>query len=164
MDNSESDSYSVSERDFFDENYVMHALDTDRPELEYLSIDFPSGEEVHERTYGKEIWEMSDNPLYEDTDRLVRDISNAKNKLFLGQLYKENEETYINFNVLKDYSLIEYIDVLKTLILANNGDTTIIITYVKLLLTYNKYNKLNILKTKTKLNDDIIFNIIIKYL
>ena len=36
--------------------------------------------------------------------------------------------------------------------------------YINALSNYNKYNKLNVLKTKTKLNDDIIFNIIIKYL
>ena len=42
--------------------------------------------------------------------------------------------------------------------------TPIITTYVKLLLTYDKYNKLHILKDKTKLNNDIIFNIIIKYM
>ena len=36
--------------------------------------------------------------------------------------------------------------------------------YIKLLLTYDKYNKLHMLKNKTKLNNDIIFNIIIKYM
>ena len=46
----------------------------------------------------------------------------------------------------------------------NRNNLTEIDKYVKLLLTYDKYNKLHILKHKTKLNNDIICDIIIKYL
>ena len=36
--------------------------------------------------------------------------------------------------------------------------------YVGLLLTYDKYNKLHALKNNTKLNNDVVFKLIIKYL
>ena len=55
-------------------------------------------------------------------------------------------------------------DIISDLYDVNESNMTEIDTYVKLLLTYNKYNKLNVLKNKTKLNNDIIFDIIIKYL
>ena len=55
-------------------------------------------------------------------------------------------------------------DIISDLYDVNESNMTEIDTYVKLLLNYNKYNKLNVLKNKTKLNNDIIFDIIIKYL
>ena len=58
----------------------------------------------------------------------------------------------------EDYYIFRYLyDV-------NESNMNEIDTYVKLLLTYDKYNKLHILKNKTKLNNDIIFDTIIKYL
>ena len=119
---------------------------------------------VQVRTYGKEIWKMLWTPLYLDTEQLVHNICNVKWELLLDQLYNENNERDDNFSVFQDYVGSEKYDVIKTLIHVNNDVTPIITTYVELLLTYNKYNKLNVLKNKTKLNNDIIFDIIIKYL
>ena len=102
---------------------------------------------------------MIDVHLYNDTNRLTHKTCNAKYELLLNQFYGKN-----NFSVLQDYALNEEHNVLKTLIYVNNRVTPIITTYVKLLLTYDKYNKLHILKNNTKLNNDIIFDIIIKYL
>ena len=124
-------------------------------------LDF---EYVEESNYGKEIWRMIDVQLYVDTNSLICETCNAKHNLLLNQFYGENNFSDDNIIVLRDYAFSEMDNVIKQLICVNNRVTPIITTYVKLLLTYDKYNKLHILKNKTKLNNDIIFNIIIKYM
>ena len=78
---------------------------------------------------------------------------------------KDEEEKVIEkrwhlYDILRD----EDNDIFYYLYDVNESNMNEIDTYVKLLLTYDKYNKLHILKNKTKLNNDIIFDIIIKYL
>ena len=121
-------------------------------------------EYVTESTYGKEIWRMIDVQLYIDIDLVTHKTCHVKHDLLLNHFYGKNKERDDNFSVLQDYALSETHNVIKPLIYVNNRITPIITTYVQLLLTYNKYNKLHILKNKTKLNNDIIFNIIIKYM
>ena len=140
MENSDSDSVHEWSGDLLDDS----------------DVDF---EYQEESTYGKEIWKMIDVHSYNDTDWLTHETCNAKYELLLNQFYGKN-----NFSVLQDYALNEEHNVLKTLIYVNNRVTPIITTYVKLLLTYDKYNKLHALKNNTKLNNDVIFNLIIKYL
>ena len=125
--------------------------------LHYIENDWECREEI---MYGKEIWEMENVQLYIDTKSLINDTCHDKHNLLLKHLRKENVKYNNTF-----YDLLKYnINVSESLICVNNGVTPIITTYVKLLLTYDKYNKLNILKNKTKLNNDIIFDIIFKYI
>ena len=90
--------------------------------------------------------------------RLISDVITEDNE-------KDEEEKVIEkrwhiYNILGD----EDYDIFRYLYDVNESNMNEIDTYVKLLLTYDKYNKLHILKHKTKLNDDIIFDTIIKYL
>ena len=78
---------------------------------------------------------------------------------------KDEEEKRINMGwYLYDILGDEDYDIFRYLYDVNESNMNEIDTYVKLLLTYDKYNKLHILKHKTKLNNDIIFDTIIKYL
>ena len=75
-----------------------------------------------------------------------------RNERFQKRVDQIHELVYKNRNILADFYDKD----------ENNMNK--VDEYVKLLLTYDKYNKLHILKNKTKLNNDIIFNIIIKYM
>ena len=133
-------------------------------DLDYIYDDWENREEIF---YGKEIWKMRNVQAYEDTDYLIRETCHVKHNLLLDHVYGENriyKKFDDNFDDLHNYSIDESHNVTKALKHVNNRVTPIITTYVKLLLTYDKYNKLHILKDKTKLNNDIIFNIIIKYM
>ena len=109
------------------------------------------------------------HPLYPAMSRLVYNTCMAKRKLFMNSLYEGGAEydayQHNDYYVLYNYAVDESIRVNNYLtigkIICEPAKTD---KYVHLLLTYNKYNKLNVLKNKTKLNNDIIFDIIIKYL
>ena len=150
MENSDSD--SVQEWNL--ENISDEALD-------YIYDDWECREEI---MYGKEIWKMSNVQSYIDTNSIIHEICKVKYELLLNHFYGENEEFDDNFHDLQKYNSNESFNVEETLIHVNNRATPIITTYVKLLLNYDKYNKLHALKNKTKLNNDVIFNLIIKYL
>ena len=154
--------YSDSMNCFY-ENYVKRMNNRPAGENSFRQLPYIE-KESYERTHGKEIWEMLKIPLYQDMDNLVNNICDDKWYFFVDRLFDNNMGKDYNFRFLDKCVGLRNLTVRETLIFVNNGITPIITTYVKLLLTYDKYNKLNILKNKTKLNDDIIFNIIIKYL
>ena len=167
MENSDSD--SEIEVDQFYKNYMIRELKNVRPKTRILSIHSniltTYYKELHEKHYGKEIWKMLEIPLYQDMDELIRDICDDKWYSFVARLFDNNMGKDYNFRVLGNYvDNNRRLNRLDTLIFDLNGGTPMITTYVKLLLTYDKYNKLHALKNKTKLNNDIIFNLIIKYL
>ena len=123
-------------------------------------------DEEYTRAFWKEISDEDErtreawgNPLYPTMVNLALTMINKKNRLLYEQFSNEDEE--------KDRRLHNYVydsDMYYKLGCTDKNirdDTT---QYIKLLLNYNKYNKLHILKDKTKLNNDIIFNIIIKYM
>ena len=101
----------------------------------------------------------SDNPLYIDTCKLVYNICIAKRDLILDPLSMEDE----NFEDTFDFTC-NVIEELINDLTNRHSRYNKIDPYVKLLLTYDKYNKLHALKNNTKLNNDVIFNLIIKYL
>ena len=129
-------------------------------DLDYIYDDWESREEI---SYGKEIWKMRNVQSYEDTEDLISNTCKVKYDL-LEHFYEENETFKDYYYDLQKYNSNESNNVEETLIYVNNRTTPIITTYVKLLLTYDKYNKLHALKNDTKLNNDVIFKLIIKYL
>ena len=88
---------------------------------------------------------------------LVRITYDVKYDLFVNNLH----EKHIDYLYDRNESLNT---TYKLICPTKSNKTYDLQTHMNLLSTYNHYNKLNILKTKTKLNNDIIFDIIIKYL
>ena len=101
----------------------------------------------------------SDNTIYIDTCKLVYNICIVKRDLILDPLSMEDE----NFEDTFDFTC-NVIEELINDLTNRHSSYNKIDPYVKLLLTYDKYNKLHALKNNTKLNNDVIFNLIMKYL
>ena len=104
--------------------------------------------------------------------RLLNRICSEKDRLFddqfrcillsIGKDYNDMpsmmSETYIDKNRFKN----DLNDYFYSIMYRNN--LTEIDKYLKLLLTYDKYNKLNILNNNSKLPKDVVFKLIIEYL
>ena len=88
---------------------------------------------------------------------LVHITYDDKYNLFINQLHDKNIDYLYDRNAT-------FNAVFRLICNTISNKTSELQKYINLLSTYNNYNKLNILKTKTKLNNDIIFNIIIEYL
>ena len=104
--------------------------------------------------------DYSDKSLI-DTYYVIRNLVyityDDKYNLFINQLHDKNIDYLYDRN--------ETFNVVFRLICNTiSYKTSELQKHINLLSTYNNYNKLNILKNKTKLNNDIIFNIIIEYL
>ena len=100
------------------------------------------------------------NPLYSTIVKLAIHIQRKKYALLRKQFMNKDTDVWKEREMFSDVDL----DWKGIFISPDNKIKNETKTYVKLLLTYDKYNKLHILKNKTKLNNDIIFNIIIKYM
>ena len=90
-------------------------------------------------------------------------------KIAINVIYNKHElfyKQFINVDVGKEREIFYYMTMGMDGRFGCSDDKIIneMNIYIKLLLTYDKYNKLNLLKNKTKLNNDIIYDIIIKYL
>ena len=148
----------------YDDYYDNEDEETDSEAERETKIE--KRDDEHTRAFWKEIYDENErtreawgNPLYPTMVNLALTMINKKNRLLYEQFSNEDED--------KDRRLYNYVydsDMYYKLGCTDKNiryDTT---QYIKLLLNYNKYNKLHILKDKTKLNNDIIFNIIIKYM
>ena len=114
-----------------------------------------------------------------ETRGLIIDICEVKKDLLINQYeafcetidrYEYSDEKYEEFfdNLTFSYdSILNYNDQRKYELLNTADcifDESDFDVYINSLSNYDKYNKLHVLKDKTKLNNDIIFNIIIKYM
>ena len=119
--------------------------------------------------------EIMNNPIYDMMKDSFNTICLNKYELFLGQYRKfckvmsesENEEDFLE-NLTFEIECIYEDYIYKSDLLISDVHTPNLKKYVELLMAYDGYNKnyhiLVALKNKTKLNNDIIFNLIIKYL
>ena len=173
MENSESESYLVSESESESRreerrkrerktNIIIESIRNKELELErereiYAFNICAQQENIYDMDYYHNI-EAVRNYLYITMAKLAINVIYNKHELF----YKQ----FINVDVGKEREIFYYMTMGMDGRFGCSDDKIIneMKIYIKLLLTYDKYNKLNLLKNKTKLNNDIIFDIIIKYL
>ena len=173
MENSESESYLVSESEsesrreerrkrerktkIIIESIRKKELELEREREIYAFNICAQQENIYDMDYYHNI-EAVRNYLYITMAKLAINVIYNKHELF----YKQ----FINVDVGKEREIFYYMTMGMDGRFGCSDDKIIneMNIYIKLLLTYDKYNKLNLLKNKTKLNNDIIFDIIIKYL
>ena len=110
---------------------------------------------------------------------LIIDICDDKKDLLIDQYeafcetidkceYSDEKYEEVFDNLTFDFDSILYYTAEHKHVYLNSSDFIFsksdLDVYIDSLSNYDKYNKLHILKNKTKLNNDVIFNLIIKYL
>ena len=130
----------------------------------YLDYEYALGEK------DEIVDDILKSPLRSYMYRLLNRICSKKDRLFvdqfrcillsIGEDYNDTmvHETYIDKNRFQN----DLNDYFYSIMYRNN--LTEIDKYLKLLLTYDKYNKLNILNNNSKLPKDVVFKLIIEYL
>ena len=165
--------YTSCEYDEWEMNRSNEDSETDSEAERKTKIEREKREKREEerREYTRAFWkEISDddertreawrNPLYPTMVNLALTMINKKKRLLYEQFSNEDDEKdRRHYNYIYDNSDMYY-----ELGFTDKNIRDDTAQSIKLLLNYNKYNKLNVLKTKTRLNNDIIFNIIIKYM